>query len=487
MSRLRSGRLEQGTRLFVVCLTLAPAAGAAVTLAAAAPTTAASAPVLAAANASSAPATGPSAPSPALSDEAPQEQAPALEAAAPARRFKLGVELKANYRHSSDVRFDYPLPDGIHTQETVDPGSHAEVSMLALLADYDPAPLWHAHLRFNGVNLYYRNPTSTDHQYDLAELWLRFGRETGAAVVPERAGGYLKLGKFQRPERHLERPLESYGLVATAFNLFEDAGLEAGADLGRYFFAKAMVSQGNPLFVRDPDALAGDQADLLRVGSTSKLNSGNTILYDTHVEHLDFARPEIAGYVGARLGEPGGLYGLELMAWGRRRKLASSVDLPGSPLGGDLATFSPLGSPIVPFRGDRKQEVGANLWLDLRGVSLFAEYVNQTVAGLGRSGIEVEASWKIELPLALAAGGHQLFSYIAPAVRGSKLHNRFYNVDPTPEASLAWDWQKLDAGVKIGLWHEIDLTVEYSYNRIFLAPHFYVPSNETLGTLRIRL
>ncbi len=249
-----------------------------------------------------------------------------------------------------------------------------------------------------------------------------------------------------------------------------------------------MVSQGNPLFVRDPDALAGDQADLLRAGATARLNSGNTVLYDTHVEHLDFAHPEIAGYLGVRLGEPGGADGLELMAWGRRRKLATSVDLPGSPLGGDLAAFSPLGSPIVPFRGDRKQEVGADLWLYLRGgVSLFAEYVNQTVAGLGRSGIEVEAAWKIELPLALAAGGRQLFPYVAPAVRGSKLHNRFDNVDPTPEASLAWDWQKLDAGVKIGLWSEIDLTVEYSYNRIFLAPQYYVPSNESLGTLRIRL
>ena len=54
---------------------------------------------------------------------------------------------------------------------------------------------------------------------------------------------------------------------------------------------------------------------------------------------------------------------------------------------GDLATFTPLDTPIVPFRGERKQEVGADLWLYLRGgISLFAEYVNQTVAGLGRRG-----------------------------------------------------------------------------------------------------
>src|SRR5690348_15749767 len=86
------------------------------------------------------------------------------QAPSPPKRFKLGIELVTNFRHSEDTDFErgpaYPL------EQTVDPGSHVEVSNVALLADYDPSPLWHAHLRFNGVNLYYRNPTSTDHQYD---------------------------------------------------------------------------------------------------------------------------------------------------------------------------------------------------------------------------------------------------------------------------------------------------------------------------------
>jgi predicted CopG family antitoxin len=99
----------------------------------------------------------------------------------------------------------------------VDPGSHGALSMLALLADYDPSPLWHAHLRFNGINLHYRNPTSEDRKYDLAELWVRCGRETATAVVPEESGVYLKLGKFQRAERQQDRHLESYGLAGTAF------------------------------------------------------------------------------------------------------------------------------------------------------------------------------------------------------------------------------------------------------------------------------
>jgi hypothetical protein len=106
---------------------------------------------------------------------------------------------------------------------------------------------------------------------------------------------------------------------------------------------------------------------------------------------------------------------------------------------------------------------------------------------LGRTGLEAEAAWRIELPLALAAGGKQLFSYVAPAARYSKLRNRFANLHPTPEPSLAWDWEKIDGGIRLGLWAEVDLTVEYSYNRIYLNPQLYRTENEALGTLRIRL
>jgi len=426
---------------------------------------------------------------PAARSDATSAPAQADATPAPARRFRLGVELDTNFRHSDDTRVAFH-PAYVRAQETVDPGSHAEVSDVSLLADYDPSPLWHAHLRFNGVSLYYRNPTSTDHQYDLAELWVRFGRETRMAVVPEQPGAYLKLGKFARPERQEDRHLQSYGLVGTAFNLFEDAGLELGADFGRHLFAKAMVSQGNPLFVRDTNALAGDTPDLLAPYSqTAKLNGGLTILYDTHVERLDFAHPEFAGYLGWRLGDPEGPSSLTLMAWARRRTLARSADLPGSPLGGDLAALQPLGQPIVmPLRGDGKQEVGADLRIyHGSGLSLYAQFVDQLVAGLGRTGIEAEAAWKIELPLAWAAGGRQLFSYLAPALRWSQLHNRFYNQAPTPEPSLGWNWEKLDGGIRFGIWGNVDLTVEYSWDRTFIRPGLTENENELLGTLRIRI
>jgi hypothetical protein len=428
---------------------------------------------------------------------APAAAAEPAEPAAPSspprpRRFRIGVEVKANFRHSDDYRFQlhYPNLYGAATnQETVDPGSHFEVSNVALLMDYQPSDLFAAHLRFNGINLYYRNPTSSDHPYDLAELWLRFGRETGTAIVPRQPGAYIKLGKFPRPERQEDRHLASYGLAGTAFNLFEDAGLELGADLGRHVFAKASVTQGNPLFIRDPNALAGDTPDLLAGYSDARLNSGVVILYDTHVERLDFAHPEYSAALGWRLGDAAAGSGLELMAWGRRRTLAAAFDLPGSPLPADLAVlFGPSGAPILAMLGNGKQELGANLWVyQASGLSLFAQFVDQRVSGLERTGIETEAAWRIDLPLAAAAGGHQLFTYLAPAVRFSRLHNLFVNLRPTPEPSLAWDWEKYDGGIRLGLWKDIDLTLEYSYNRIFINPQRIDHENEALATLRIRV
>jgi hypothetical protein len=434
--------------------------------------------------------------SPAVAD-APAVDAPAL-APAPASRFHLGIELDSNFRDSADNKFayHYPFQPGLPVngvQETVDPGSHFEVSNVALLMDYDASPLWQAHLRFNAINLYYRNPTSSDHKYDLAEAWVIFGRDAAPAIVPAHPGVYVKVGKFERPERQTDRHLQSYGLAGTAFELFEDAGVEVGTDLGRHFLAKVAFTQGNPLFVRDANALAGDEADILSGDGAARLAGGSTLLYDSHVERLDFSHPEYAGYLGWRAGNDGGTTGVELLLWGRRRRLATAEELPGSPYPGDLAVLGGpapggAGPPLLPFEGNGKQEAGLNVWIyHQSGLSVYGQVVDQKIAGLGRVGVETEVAWRLDLPLVLAAGGHQLFSYVAPAVRFSKLHNRFPNLRPTPEPSLAWDWEKYDGGLRFGLWNQIDLTVEYSYNRIFLDPELFQTENELLATLRLRL
>ncbi len=410
------------------------------------------------------------------------------------RKFHVAVEAKVNLRDSQDTQFPlrspYPGSGGEQAyQETVDPGTHGEVSSLSLQMDYQASPLFQAHLRFDGLNLYYRNPTSTDRQYDLAELWVRWGREPRVAVLPAAPGFYVRAGKFRRAEQQADRHLESYGLVTTAFDRWEDAGVELGGDLGRHFFVKAALTQGNPLFIRDPNALAGDTPDLLGSYDQARLNSGMVVLYDTHVESISFAHPEYAGYLGYRLADAAGGTGLEVMGWGRQRTLANSIGLPGSPIGGDLAILvGPGGAPILPFHGDTKQELGLNVWLyHDSGLSLYSQLVAQRVAGLARTGVEAEAAWRIELPLVWAAGGHQLFRSIAPAVRYSQLNDGFHNLFPTSEPSLAWNWQKYDGGLRIALWMDLDLTVEYSYNRIFLDPQQVINENEALATLRIRI
>jgi hypothetical protein len=419
-------------------------------------------------------------------------QSPDAGAAPAPERWHVAIEAAANVRDSQDLKFalhaPYPGSSGAPAfQQTVDPGTHAEVSSVSLAVDYRPSSLLRAHLRFDGVDLYYRNPTTTDHPYDLAELWLLWGRETPVAVLPATPGAYVRIGKFRRAEAQADRHLESYGLATTAFERWEDAGIEAGGDLGSHLFGKIAVTEGNPLFVRDPNALAGDTPLLLTNYTQAERNSGIVVLYDTHVESLDFAHPEYAAYLGTRFGDPSGDNGMELMLWGRRRTLADSIDLPGSPLGGDLAALAgPGGVPLVPFSGNGKHELGANLWLYHGGLSLFAQWVVQRVAGLGRTGVEAEAAWRIDLPLRFAVRGRQLFSAITPVLRYSRLHDDFPNLQPTPEPSLDWDWDKYDAGLRLGIWGGIDLTVELAWNRIDLTPQLVSNESEGLATLRLR-
>ncbi|HEX2164587.1 MAG TPA: hypothetical protein VHM02_11615, partial [Thermoanaerobaculia bacterium] len=186
----------------------------------------------------------------------------------PARpRLDWGFEVRSHFRESDENRFPVPfpftpemLPPGAAQgfMSTVDPGSHVEISAATLFLDAVWGPALAARLKVDVVDLYDRNPTSTDREVDLDEAWVRFGRETEPALLPERPGLYVKLGKMPKLERQDDRHLESYGLVSTAFNRFEDTGAELGLNLGRHVYVKATATQGNPVFLRDPNALAGD-------------------------------------------------------------------------------------------------------------------------------------------------------------------------------------------------------------------------------------
>jgi hypothetical protein len=424
-----------------------------------------------------------------------------VQAAAPAPRgfhYKAGVEAKLNYRVSPDSRFAVPFPFSpdqlpigqTHAfEETVDPGSHLELSNVALLLDAGWADAAAAHAKIDFLNLYYRNPTSTDRKYSITELWLRLGREPLPASAVASAGAFIKVGKLAKFERQNDRHLESYGLVSTAFNRFEDVGAVVGADAG-HFYARISGTSGNPVFLRDPNALAGDNGtpDLRRLHPSPPLDTGVDILYDTHVNHVDFSHPQLGAGLGLRFAAAGGNRGLDLLVWGRRRTLAPAVSFYGTFYRGDLRVLmGPPGFLILPLSDDLKREAGANLWLYLDGFSLFGQFVDQRLAGLPRRGYEAEAAYRFELPLRFAVRGRQLLTTIAPAVRFSRLTNGFQDLLPTPAPSFAWPWNKLDTGLRIGLYTGIDLTAEYADNTFTLASGAKRHENEFLSTLRLRI
>ncbi len=412
-----------------------------------------------------------------------------------------GAELKTHYRSSDFQRlaspFPFPstfLPPGQSRafMETVDQGEAFAISTASLLVEASLGNSITGRLKIDLIDLYDRNPTSSDHEVDVDEAWVRFGSD------PERFsktfGAYLKVGKFGAFERQNDRHLESYGLISTAFNRFEDQGLELGVDLGRYIYIRLSATQGNPLFMRDPNALAGDNGTP-ELNPTSNpnpnpsLKSGFPILYDAEVESFDVDDQfERGAGLGVRFGNRDeGLF-VDFLGWARERKLAPTVRLNGTFYGGDLDLLNgPFDRFSLPISGNQKREVGGNLWLYWGGFSLFGQYVDQEVAGMDRLGYEAELAWRFELPLLWAAGGRQLFPAIQPAVRYSFLDPRFEGGSPQfPAPSLRWDWEKWDYGLRLGIVEGTDLTVEYADQTMTLLSGRKVPLDELLLTLRVR-
>jgi hypothetical protein len=429
---------------------------------------------------------------PAAEAEAPQE-APAGKP-----RLEWGLEAKANFRHSEENRFAVPfpftpeqLPPGQTRgfEETVNAGSHVELSDVTLLLDGIWSESLRAHLKLDFISLYERNPTSTGVQTNVDEAWVRFGREPAHALLAERSGVYAKVGKFAKFERQNDRHLESYGLVSTAFNRIEDIGLELGADFGPHLYLKGSLTAGNPVFLRDPNALAGDNG-IRNASRDPALKTGIVILYDARVQDLDAdGNPQVGLALGWRTADAEGRNGIDLMAWGRRRKLAETVEFEGSFYGGDIDILNGPGNafPLQTITDDRKREAGANLWLYLGNFCFFGQYVDQELAGLPRTGIEGEVTWTFDLPLVWSLGERQLFSYVAPSVRWSRLDNEFRNPRQTPSPSFAWDWDKIDAGVRLGIVEATDLTLEYSGNDFILGSGAHRKNDEYLVTLRWRV
>lgn len=412
-------------------------------------------------------------------------------------RLEWGVEVKAAFRDSEDFAFSFPFrfadgaPPQTFTLRTVDPDGNLEVPAATLFLDATWGEAILGRLKVDLIDLWDRNPTSTDHKVDVDEAWLRLGRESEPGRLPERSGVYLKVGKLPKFERQDDRHLESYGLVSTAFNRFEDVGVELGVDLGRYLYLKGSYTRGNPVFLRDPNALAGDNGTEANLATPPHpaLFSGVPIFYDAEVEEAGSGGHEETGAgLGLRVSNEDGSRRAELLAFGYQRSLAPRVEMEGSLYGGDLDLLDAPFGTFPGLTGDDKKESGANLWLYLGGFSFFAQYVDQEIAGLGRKGYEGEVAWRFELPLFASIGGQQLFPSIAPSFRYSKLDPDFVNPPPgrTPAPSFAWEWEKTDAGIRIGIVPGTDLTIEQSHNR-FLTARGWRTNDELLTTLRWRM
>ncbi|HYC58429.1 MAG TPA: hypothetical protein VEK79_02580 [Thermoanaerobaculia bacterium] len=402
------------------------------------------------------------------------------------------TEIRANYRWSKEERIVRPFPPGA-ALETPDPGSHLELNVADLQLDLGYGEWLAARAKVHVEAKHRRNPTSTDRQIDADELWVRFGRKPEFLARPDGTSFFVQAGKFPKMERQPVRLLESYGLAATSFNRFEDVQLLVGGTIGRNFYWRAQAASGNPLFMRDPNALAGDNGtpeQILR-GETPEFGSGFPILYNAETEDLffDTKNMQIGEALGYRWQRNDESAGFDLIVFHYERDLADTVELFGTEYGGDLDLLVVTGAEVaqnidrgLPITDDRKkQEYGARVYGEWGNASVIAQMTWQKVAGLEREGWELEAGYNFPAKFGPIES-------IQPAVRVSNLDNHFFGHPQFPATSVRWDWRKWDAGVRVGMTRGFDVTLEYATHAAF-SPAGQVPVDmtEVLGTVRWRM
>ncbi len=406
---------------------------------------------------------------------------------------RLSGELKAHYRWSEDDRFPLRTPfppefvpvgqENVALQ-TVAPGSSLEVSKATVAVDVELPRQVSARVKLDFIDLYDRNPTSTDKKVDVDEAWVALGRRQESLAPIEGSSLYALLGKAPKFERQPLRRLESYGLVSTAFNRFPDLQLQVGGSVGSSFYFFGQLSNGSPIFMRDPNVLAGDNGTGTPPppNPDPALHSGFPIFYHAEVEDLEIDdRFEYGGGGGLRVLSADRRFGVDVLGFYYRTTLSDAARLNGTYYQGDLELLRGAGIPPDQLSGDERTEYGGNLDLRLGGFTAFAQLVREEAAGLPRTGFEVEASYRLVGDLADAKA---LFPAVEPAVRYSRLDNDWTAPPIFIALSALWDWQKWDFGLRATIVEGLDLTLEYSYNDIAAARP--IQHDEFLTTLRFR-
>jgi hypothetical protein len=416
--------------------------------------------------------------------------------------FKSRIELRANYRDSHEQRFalKFPFPPSflpvgqtVGFEETVNAGAHAELSVAQIKLDLGYGNWFLAHTQLHAQDKYRRNPTSTDRKIDADELWLQIGPRPEFLARPERTSFFVQMGKFPKMERQPIRLLESYGLAATAFNRLEDVGFMGGGSIGRNLYWRLSGTSGNPVFFRDPNALAGDNGipELLTLNPDPRLKSGFPILYNAETEGY-FLKTEHAQFgqgLGYRWQNDAQTFGFDAIAFHYRRSMADEEHLYGTFYGGDLDILNgpelPGVSLALPIHGRRKEETGARIYVEWHGLTSTAQYTKQSIAGLHREGEELEAGYQIPFSFGPSVGGESIVQSIQPTVRWSGLQNQFKGPKTYPSPSVWWNWIKLDYGVRIAFAKHVDLTIERTKHNV--AAPVKLDLSETLATLRVRI
>jgi len=400
------------------------------------------------------------------------------------------LELRGDYRWSDEEVVNRPFPSGAKL-ETPDPGHHLELNVADLELNLGYGDWIAARVKAHGYAKHRRNPTSNDKTADVDELWVRIGPRPEFLERPEHTTFFLQAGKFTKMERQPTRLLESYGLAATSFNRFEDVQVLVGGTVGRSFYWRAQAANGNPLFMRDPNALAGDNGtpELLE-GKPTKFGSGFPIFYNAETEDLFFETNHVqwGEGLGYRWQRDDQSAGFDVLLFHYKRELADREELTGTFYGGDIDLIDrPLPAPVGPrgfvLHGRDKSETGGRVYAEWGQGTLIAQYTRQNIAGLKRDGAEVEVGYRLPWKFGVVQS-------IQPAVRWSRINNHFApatgDVDPQfPAASLWWDWTKYDGGVRVGLPHGLDVTVEYTTHRAIAAARV-VHLREALLTIRWR-
>ncbi|HYC92463.1 MAG TPA: hypothetical protein VEO54_24870 [Thermoanaerobaculia bacterium] len=398
------------------------------------------------------------------------------------------LELRADYRWSDDERHPVPFPPGAAMQ-TPDPGHHVELNVADLQLDTGYGEMFAARVKVHFQAKHRRNPTSTDRLIDADELFVRFGRHPQFLERPEKTSFFVQAGKFPKMERQPVRLLESYGLAATSFNRFEDVQVLTGGTIGRNFYWRVQAANGNPLFFRDPNALAGDNGTEQELrGEVKDFGTGFPILYNAETEDLFFNTEHVqwGEAIGYRWQRDDQTAGFDAILFHYSREMSDREELTGTAYGGDLdllvvepaevggAIARPVG---LPLDGRNKTEYGARVYAEWHAATFIGQFTQQEIAGNERHGWELEAGYRIPLDLGPIES-------IQPAVRASSLRNDFGNAPGFPARSILWNWDKVDAGVRVDLERGLDVTVEYTQHQV--ESLFPLELREALVTVRWR-